>query len=240
LIGTERKRSLIRFVTIRCEVTGRRGCLAAGATAGRPPATRVVGEADVGRMERGETKPNGTDADAWSALLARAQDGDRSAYRRLLEEVTPYLRSLAAKHRVLSGETEDVVQDILLTLHTVRHTYDPSRPFRPWLVAIASRRIVDRLRRRGTIATFETALGPEHETIAATGPNLYALLSGRRGLRNAIQSLPSGQRQAVLLLKLRGLSLKEAALESGMSVAALKVASHRGLKALRVMLGKGT
>ena len=193
--------------------------------------------------EQGEAGRGGTCAEgaaAWSALMARAQDGDRAAYRRLLEEITPYLRRLAARHRALSGETEDAVQDILLTLHTVRHTYDPSRPFRPWLLAIARRRIVDRLRRRGTVVAFETELGPEHETIAATGPNLYALLSGRRGLRNAIEQLPSGQRQAVLLLKLRGLSLKEAASESGMSVAALKVASHRGLKALRVMLGKGT
>lgn len=172
--------------------------------------------------------------------MARAQDGDRDAYRRLLEEITPYLRRLAARHRALSGETEDAVQDILLTIHAVRHTYDPSRPLRPWLLAIARRRIVDRMRRRGTMAAFETALGPEHETIAASGPNLYALESGRRGLRRAIEKLPFGQRQAVLLLKLRGLSLKEAASESGMSVAALKVASHRGLKALRVMLGKGT
>jgi RNA polymerase sigma-70 factor (ECF subfamily) len=172
--------------------------------------------------------------------MARAQDGDRVAYRHLLDEITPYLRSVAAKHRALSGETEDAVQDILLTLHAVRHTYDPSRPFRPWLLAIARRRVVDRLRHHGRIAAAETALGPEHETIAATGPKLYALLSGRRGLRQAIEKLPPGQRQAVLLLKLRELSLKEAAVESGMSVAALKVASHRALKALRLMLGKGT
>ena len=192
-------------------------------------------------MERG-AQPSGTrvGADPWSALMARAQDGDRCAYRRLLEEITPYLRSLAAKHRALSGETEDTVQDILLTLHAVRHTYDPRRPFGPWLLAIAKRRIVDRMRRRGRIAAAETALGPEHETIVATGPNLYALLSGRRGLHDAIDRLPPGQRQAVLLLKVGDLSLKEAALRSGMSVAALKVASHRGLKALRAMLVKGT
>jgi RNA polymerase sigma-70 factor, ECF subfamily len=191
-------------------------------------------------MERGaERSRTRVGAAAWSALMARAQDGDRFAYRRLLEEITPYLRSLAEKNRMLWGETEDTVQDILLTLHTVRHTYDPSRPFGPWLLAIAKRRIVDRMRRRGRIAAAETALGPEHETIAATGPNLYTLLSGR-DLRDAIERLPSGQRQAVLLLKLGELSLKEAALRSGMSVAALKVASHRGLKALRAMLGKGT
>jgi RNA polymerase sigma-70 factor (ECF subfamily) len=63
--------------------------------------------------------------------------------------------------------------------------------------------------------------------------------SGRRDLLEAIGRLPTGQRQALLLLKLRGLSLKEAAAESGLSTAALKVASHRALKALRAMLGEG-
>ena len=193
--------------------------------------------------ERSGAELSGTRADGsrmWSALMARAQDGDGLAYRRLLEEVTPYLRSLAARHGGLSGETEDTVQDILLTLHAARHTYDASRPFGPWLLAIARRRIADRLRRVGRRAAAETSLEPKHETISAPGPNLYALLSGRRGLRDAIDRLPPGQRLAVLLLKLRGLSLKEAASESGMSVAALKVASHRGLKALRAMLDRQT
>jgi RNA polymerase sigma-70 factor (ECF subfamily) len=180
------------------------------------------------------------DATAWSTLMARVQDGDAVAYRRLLEDVTPYLRSLVTRHRGLSGETEDVVQDILLTLHAVRHTYDPDRPFGPWLVAIARRRIVDRLRRRGRIAAAETSLEPEHETIAATAANIHMTIDRRRELQEAIRALPAGQRQALLLLKLRGLSLKEAALESGMSIAALKVASHRALKALREMLGKRT
>jgi RNA polymerase sigma factor (sigma-70 family) len=193
--------------------------------------------------ERSEAASSGMRSDsatAWSTLMARAQDGDRIAYRRLLEEITPYLRSLVARHRALAGEAEDTVQDVLLTLHAVRHTYDPSRPFGPWLVAIARRRIVDRLRRHGRTTAAEVALGPQHETIAAGGPNLYALLSGRRGLREALARLPTGQRQAVLLLKLRGLSLSEAASESGTTVAALKVASHRGLKALRAMLGRRT
>ena len=190
--------------------------------------------------ERSELEPMRADgALDWSRLMARAQAGDKLAYRRLLEDVTPYLRSLVARHSTLAGEVEDVVQDVLLTVHAVRQAYDPGRPFGPWLVAITRRRIVDRLRRRGSRAA-EVPLGPEHETIVADGANLYPLLSGRRALRDAIASLPAGQRRAILLLKLRGLSLKEAALESGLSVAALKVASHRALKALRTMLDERT
>jgi RNA polymerase sigma-70 factor (ECF subfamily) len=52
----------------------------------------------------------------------------------------------------------------------------------------------------------------------------------------AINQLPIGQRQAIELLKLREMSLKEAAATTGMSIAALKVATHRALKALRKLL----
>jgi RNA polymerase sigma factor (sigma-70 family) len=194
----------------------------------------------AGREATSGGAPSDFRADDWSVLMARAQEGDRIAYRRLLEEITPYLRSLVARHAALSGEAEDAVQDILLALHAVRHSYDPGRPFGPWLVAIARRRIVDRLRSRGRLAANETVLGPEHETIAAGGPNFYMLLSGRRRLRDALARLPARQRDAVRLLKLRELSLKEASAETGMSVTALKVASHRGLRALRAMLGKRT
>src|SRR5437660_149902 len=83
----------------------------------------------------------------WSRLMARAQDGDRQAYRTLLQGMTPYLRSLAARCFKQPSEVEDAVQDVLLTVHMVRHAYDPKRPFGPWLVAIANRRFIDRLRR---------------------------------------------------------------------------------------------
>ena len=175
----------------------------------------------------------------WSILMARAQDGDRGAYRRLLEEITPFLRSLAARrHRDLS-DVEDAVQDVLLTLHAIRHTYDPARPFGPWLVAIANQRLIDRLRRQGRLRSRETALMPEHETFSAGQPNLCEKSLDRRELREAVEKLPAGQRQAVRLLKLEERSLKEAAAISGMSIGSLKVATHRALKSLRKILAKG-
>src|SRR5271169_1367483 len=82
----------------------------------------------------------------WGGLMAQAQSGDAPSYRRLLIEVTPYLRAIGRRYHRDMRDVEDSVQDILLTLHTIRHTYDPDRPFKPWLVAIARRRIADRLR----------------------------------------------------------------------------------------------
>jgi len=179
----------------------------------------------------------GRDLD-WSVYMARAQAGDKAAYRRLLEEIVPYLRSLAVRNLQNRGDIEDVVQDVLLTVHAIRHTYDPARPFGPWLVAIANRRIVDRLRRQGRCQARETPLEAEHETFAAPETNLQEAESDSRVLREAIDRLPPGQRAAIRLVKLREMSLKEAAAVSGTSIASLKVATHRALKNLRKLLGR--
>jgi RNA polymerase sigma-70 factor (ECF subfamily) len=175
----------------------------------------------------------------WSILMARAQGGDAAAYRRLLQDITPFIRSLAAKWCGGHDEVEDAVQDTLLTIHAIRQTYDPVRPFGPWLVAITKRRVVDRLRRSGSRRQRESPLTREHETFPAGPANNSVQAPERRAMGLAIERLPIGQRQAIELLKLREMSLKEAAAATGMSITALKVASHRGLKALRRLLSDG-
>ena len=195
---------------------------------------------------QGTAAPDGhpSDAVAWradgtpdsSVAMARAQGGNRDAYRRLLEAITPYLRALAARYFHNRSDVEDTVQDVLLTIHTVRHTYDPARPFGPWLVAIARRRIIDGLRRQGRIGLHETALDVELETFFADETNLSEEAVNARVVHDAVARLPKGQREAVRMLKLEEMSLKEAAAASGMSVAALKVATHRALKTLRKLL----
>ena len=178
----------------------------------------------------------------WSALMARAQDGDREAYRTLLNEISPYLRSRALRCFSDPRDVEDSVQDVLLAIHIVRNTYDPARPFGPWLVAIANRRIIDRLRRKARDKARQVALAAELETFQADAANfqvsLRIALPDDGALREAIERLPSEQRQAVELLKLREMSLKEAAAATGRSVTALKVATHRAIKSLRAMLQK--
>jgi RNA polymerase sigma factor (sigma-70 family) len=169
----------------------------------------------------------------WSSLMASGQAGDTDAYRRLLETLTPYLRSLAVRRLGDRSDAEDVVQEILLTVHAIRHTYDPKRPFGPWLIAIASRRIVDRIRKRGRDYRRESALLEDDETFDLSPANLSETALDARTVREAVNRLAPAQREAVRLLKLEEMSLKEAAAASGMSIAALKVACHRGLKALR-------
>nr|WP_164853875.1 sigma-70 family RNA polymerase sigma factor [Paraburkholderia kirstenboschensis] len=182
------------------------------------------------------TEPLASRADGtldWSSAMARAQAGDREAYRRLLQDIAPYLRALAARHIRIEEDIEDTVQDVLLTVHSVRNTYDPARPFGPWLVAIANRRIVDGLRRRGRVGSHETLMETDLETFSAAEANLQEDAVDARLVREAIEQLPVGQRDAMRLLKLEEMSLQEAEAASGTSVAALKVATHRAMKRLR-------
>jgi RNA polymerase sigma-70 factor (ECF subfamily) len=205
----------------------------------KPPLTLVAssGAANATDARAGSARgtPRGRN---WTDLMIRAQDGDRQAYRTLLEDLTPYLRALSARCFKDPGDIEEAVQDTLLTVHAVRHTYDPGRPFGPWIVAIANRRIIDRLRRQMRQRSREIELTAEHETFSPHPANLPPddLSADEAPLNAAIEQLPPDQRQAIRLLKLKEMSLKEAALASGRSVSALKVATHRAIKSLRKLL----
>ena len=168
----------------------------------------------------------------WSNLMARAQDGDGAAYRCLLTGIAPYLRGLARQHLNDPSVIEDALQDVLLTIHRLRHTYNPRRPFGPWLATIAKRRFIDRYRHEARKKAREIPLEPFHETFAADQAWSHEATADRHKLRKAVGGLPPAQRDAMWLVKLNEMSLKDASLASGRSVSALKVATHRALQSL--------
>jgi len=180
-----------------------------------------------------QQEPLATSPAEWSDLMVWSQKGDTAAYRRLLLGITPYLRAIAMRAHRNPSDAEDTVQDILLTLHSIRDTYDGTRPFKPWLAGIAQHRVADRLRIHGRAANREVALDLDHETFAAPETNIEGAALDHRTLRAGLEALPPSQRRAVTLLKLQEMSLKEAAAVSGMSIVSLKVATHRGIRALR-------
>jgi RNA polymerase sigma-70 factor (ECF subfamily) len=177
----------------------------------------------------------------WSGMMAAAQAGDARAYAELLRECLPLLRAICRARLRDITDAEDAVQDTLLTIHRARDSYNAARPFRPWLVAIAERRAIDRLRARGRRAGREVPMDAAGE-VAAREPGAEAEFGARQAadtLRGAIQDLPAAQRTALGLTKIEDLSLAEASQRSGMTVGALKVATHRAIHALRRRLGGG-
>jgi len=190
---------------------------------------------------RGTTLAEGRDARdlRWSRMMVAAQAGDARSYAALLRECLPLLLAVCRARLRDATEADDAVQDTLLTIHRARGSYDPARPLRPWLVAIAERRALDRIRSRSRRARREAPVDEAGE-ITSGERGVETELDAQRAaakLRSAIEALPLAQRTALGLTKIQDLSLAEASLRCGMSVSALKVATHRAMHALRRRFG---
>jgi len=185
-------------------------------------------------------KIDGVSDEDLAGLMKTAQAGDTEAYTQLLQEVTARLRRIVRRFRsfLTDEDIEDLVQEILLSLHSVRATYDPQRPFMPWLLAITRNRLADGARRYARTSGREVNTDFLDVTFVNENANKTSDVFGKEELKNAIDDLPAAQRTAVEMLKLREMSLKEAAAVSGMSIGALKVATHRAMAALRKTLMK--
>ncbi|WP_158886183.1 sigma-70 family RNA polymerase sigma factor [Rhodanobacter sp. L36] len=170
-----------------------------------------------------------------AAWMAAAQAGDRRAYEKLLADSIALIRIAARRQGVAVDHLDDVVQETLITVHRVRHTYDPARSYDAWLSAIASRRAIDALRSRGRRDSREVHDEFAVERHADVDDASAATELGQRAqhLRAAIAELPPGQREAVEQLGLQEHSLQEAEELTGRKSGALKVNLHRALKSLR-------
>jgi RNA polymerase sigma-70 factor (ECF subfamily) len=178
-----------------------------------------------------------------ASLMARVQSGDREAYRTLLDLLIPWLRRVAGRKLGRIEDVEDTVQEVLASLHAVRHTYDPKRAFQPWVMTLAQRRIADRMRKNYRLMSHELPLpvdlGETFPLSTANDGTDHAVDLERTALVRAMTNLSPRQRQAVELLRLQEMSLKEAAAVSGRTETSLKVAMHRALTSLRRAFGAG-
>ncbi|HEX4924490.1 MAG TPA: sigma-70 family RNA polymerase sigma factor [Bdellovibrionales bacterium] len=169
----------------------------------------------------------------WSQLMAKSLDGDAAAYNLLLGDLVPYIRNFCrskVRHLDLS---DDVVQDALIALHRFRHTYDPSRPFLPWLRTIIRHKVIDSLRSHHRHMQNEIF---DNETVdAAAQPDVNGLTSRQdaQDLRTLLKSLPEDYRQPIELLKIEEYSVEEVAGRLGLSPSAVKMRVHRGFKMLK-------
>ncbi len=171
--------------------------------------------------------------ETWRALMASAQHGDQAAYDRLLHELEPLLLRLARRRwRNSAADAEDLVQDVLMSLHETRMDYDPDRPFMPWLMGIFSHRLADIARHNAGHATRELPMDRLDSLTEAAAPMPDGQID-YPVLRKALAGLPPHQRLAVELLRIRELSAEHAAAMTGINAATLRVSAHRAVKKLR-------
>jgi RNA polymerase sigma factor (sigma-70 family) len=176
-----------------------------------------------------------------SALMAAAQAGDRAAYEALLRDSVPIIKMAARRKGVSDDHVDDVVQEVLISVHHARHTYDPNRSFTAWLQVIAERRAIDHLRRAGRLRSREihAPLAYEsHVDTSADPSRAVKQADGKLQVDRLLSALPERQREAVKHLVLREQSLSEAAAATHRTPGALKVNLHRALKALRARFGQ--
>jgi RNA polymerase sigma-70 factor (ECF subfamily) len=187
------------------------------------------------------TKPTPNEAIAeldrrWSALMIAAQNGDGAAYQELLRQCVPFVKNVARRRSKAADRIDDIVQDVLLTIHRARHTYDPSRPFTAWLRVITDRRAIDLIRRtrRHELREVHAPLALESHADETADPARGIVHADETAtVSRALEALPMRQREAVRYLVLEEHSLADTAVLTRRSKVSLKVNLHRALKTLR-------
>jgi len=170
-------------------------------------------------------------------LLVRGLAGDALAYHAFLKELTGHLRAFLRKRCArLPEEVEDLVQESLLAVHNQRHTYDLGQPVTAWVYAIARYKLIDLLRRRSRTDVLNDPLDEENELLISSDNEAA---EARRDVAKLLEDLPDRQRVPIIHMKIEGLSVTETARRTGMSVSAVKVGVHRGLKTLAAKI-RGT
>jgi len=170
----------------------------------------------------------------WRELAGKAQKGVVLAYRTLLSDLIPIIRRTIIKSLPNPQNADDVVQDVLLSVHKALHTYDPKRPFMPWVHSIIQFRKTDYLRQH--YAQRDNA------KISLDDPDTpdYLVISGHNGttkdVEEAFGALPDQQKKVVELMKIKGYSAEEVSKKTGMSISAVKVSAHRALQKIKERL----
>lgn len=176
---------------------------------------------------------------ALRALMIASLAGEEEPYRQLLYRLSGYLRSYfktrLARTRRSGTEAEDLLQETLLAIHTRRHTYDPTELLTPWVYAIARYKLIDYLRRTRT-AVAEISLDEAGDLISEIDDQRDA--ESAMDIERLLTRLSPKARCAIREVKLRGLSVVEAARVCEMSESAVKVSIHRGLHTLALLMAK--
>ena len=176
--------------------------------------------------------------DTLRASLLLALAGDNEAYAAFLTRSGARLRAYFRRRLVaFPDEVEDLVQETLLALHNQRHTYRPSQPLTPWLHAIARYKLVDLLRSQSPRRAVEISFDDDDAWLDLAD-DAGGDAEAQRDLLKLLASLPDRYRVPIVLVKLEGRSVAEAAATTGLSESAIKVGIHRGLKKLAASVAK--
>lgn len=170
-------------------------------------------------------------------LFIAAINGDNGSYAEFLRLFASYLQKSLSKKIFNTAEIDDVSQEILLSVHKARHTYDGNRPLKPWLISIITFRVNDYLRKFYRDKTYETF--PIDDNFDIEDENLVTESPiDNEEINRAISNLSQKQQEVIKLMYFKELSVKEVAVQLGYSESDVKVTAHRAYKILREKIKK--
>lgn len=161
--------------------------------------------------------------------MKAANRGDQASYARLLRGVTPVVRGIVrARGGAMGPEAcEDIVQEVLLTIHLKRQTWREDAPFRPWLYAVTRHKVIDAFRSRGK--RIDLPVDDYAEVLAAPeGPDPFE----SQDMERVIDQLEPRAAEIVRAIGIDGVSAADIGTRLGMTEGAVRVALHRALKAV--------
>jgi RNA polymerase sigma-70 factor (ECF subfamily) len=171
----------------------------------------------------------------WADAMRAERRGDAAAYEKLLRDIATSLRAAIRSRLSRSGanahEAEDIVQDVLIGLHTMRRRWDQDRLFMPWLYAIVRYKLADAARRRKREAIFRGDLSFEEwcDVVEAPADGIDGNLID---VDRAVNGLPASQRDVVRSLAVDGASVRETAQRLETTEGTVRMTLHRALQRL--------
>lgn len=168
-----------------------------------------------------------------TALFRAGTAGDEARYAEFLHRISALLRRVIGR-KLPASDVEDVLQEILISVHKARHTYDGQRPLLPWLFAIASFRVNDHLRKLYAGARRETV---DIDTLSETLADVTEPTAEAESIDALLQHVPERERRILTMMHAHGYTAKETGRQLGMNESAVKVAAHRAIKKIRETLG---
>ncbi len=164
--------------------------------------------------------------------MAKSQMGDKLAYAQLLAHVQSMAQRYVISRLSNHADAHDVVQEMLLSVHKARATYDVNKPFYPWMYAIINYRLHDYFRRHYRKRDREAPeLDSDKVDDSATNPEQWA--NDKQLTTKLLLSLNAKQRQIVEMLYVQGNSAQEVSKALNLSISDVRVTAHRALKELK-------
>ena len=187
-----------------------------------------------------EVPEDGADpVDLVGVLLVQTAQGDQDAFARMYDLISPRVFGLILRVLVDRAQSEEVLQEVFLEVWQSAGRFAPNRgQGRSWILTIAHRRAVDRVRSAQASTDRDAKIGTRDLDVAydRVAEQVELKIEGER-VAAALSSLPEAHREALTLAYYGGYSQSEIAALVGAPLGTVKTRMRDGLSRLRIEMG---